>query len=622
MAGNSKSNTVNALSSKEEYMNELRDSISRTYRQPGVRTWLVAAVAVLISVVAPLWFGLVVGAAVQNPTATAKISFTFDDGLTSAFTQAQPTLAKYGLTGTNYVISGCVGMSAVPNTCHANTDASYMTWEQVKQLQVAGWEIGAHTVTHPYLASSDATDGQPNVLTPAQVEQELSQSKADFAAQGIDTKAFSSPYGDYTGATLAQIAKFYTSHRGFADQNNNIWPYNDYLLNNMQVQAGVSVAQVKAKIDAAIAGKYWLILTMHDIKTTPSSNPDDYEYSTSRLDQIAAYVKAKQDAGLITSVNVSAGLVTSDANLLPNSSFDSGVSGGWMTDSPAAIIADVDNNGSMPSASGSVALTGTAANSHLFSPIIGVDPNTTYLLKNYLNVTRLTGGEVGFFVDEYDASGNWTSGQYKNGERSVFAESFNFTYKPTSTVVSKARLQLVVTANSGVRGFYDNAQWFALNTVAPPPTQTNLVANGNFDAGIANGWSTDDSGNIVKDSTNNGSPANPVNSIALKATTRNIHLFSPKVTVDSVKTYNLISYVKVQQLTSGEVGFFIDEYDAAGNWISGQYKTGVRGVSTGDVNFAYKPSSTAVSTASLQIIVAANSGIVAYYDDARWYLAN
>ncbi len=166
-----------------------------------------------------------------------------------------------------------------------------MTWAQVKQLQFAGWEIGSHTVTHPYLASSDATDGQPNVLTQAQVVQELTQSKADFAAQGITTNALATPYGDYTSATLAQIAKLYTSHRGFADQNNNNWPYNDYLLNDMQVQAGVTVAQVKAKIDAAIANKQWLILTMHDIKVAPSTDPADYEYSTSNLDQIAAYVE-------------------------------------------------------------------------------------------------------------------------------------------------------------------------------------------------------------------------------------------------------------------------------------------------------------------------------------------
>ena len=603
-------------------MNEIRTSIRNIQRYPRRKLWLVATLMLLVSVLAPAWFSHVAGAVVQNPTPTAKISFTFDDGLTSALTQAKPILAKYGLTATDYVISRCVGMSTVPNTCHANTDASYMTWAQIKQLQTAGWEIGSHTATHPYLASSDASDGQPNVLTPTQVAQELSQSKADFTAQGIDAKAFSTPYGDYTAATLAQIAKVYTSHRGFADQGNNIWPYNDYLLNNMQVQSGVTVAQVKAKIDAAITNKYWLILTMHDIKASPSSNPDDYEYGTTALDQIAAYVKSKQTAGLITPVNISNGLVASDTNLLPNNSFESGIAGGWTTDAPSSIVSNAATNGSAPSPVRSVALNATSQNGHLFSPIITVDANATYLLKQFVNVTRITGGEVGFFIDEYDGFGNWVSGQYKNGERSVFVENYNFSYKPTSANVKKARLQVIVTANSGVTGFYDTAQWFALSSVAPPPAPTNLVANGAFDGGISGGWTTNSPTTITADAGNHGSPANPANSVKLVATTVNRHLFSPKVTVDPLKTYNLLSYVAVTQLASGEVGFYVDEYDAVGNWISGQYKTGVRGVSSGDVMISYKPISTNVKSASLQIIVTGNSGITAYYDDARWYLTN
>jgi hypothetical protein len=497
-----------------------------------------------------------------------------------------------------------------------------MTWAQIKQLQAAGWEIGSHTVTHPYLATSDATDGQPNVLTPAQVTQELVQSKADLAAQGITANAFSTPYGDYNSNTLAQIAKVYTSHRGFADTNSNLWPYNDYLLNNYPVQAGVTVAQVKARIDAAIANKEWLILTLHDVLPNASTDPDDYQYSTANLDQIAAYVKSKQTAGLIAPVNVSQGLVSSDTNMLTNGTFDSGIAAGWSTDATTSFTANAAGNGSAPSAANSVAFSAIAKNTHLFSPIVAVDPSVTYLLKNYLSVNRILGGEVGFFVDEYDAAGTWISGQYKNGERTAFTESFNFTYKPTSANVKKASLQVIVTANSGITGFYDNAQWFALTAATPPPVQTNLVANGNFDAGIASGWRTDDAANIVKDAGNHGSPANPVNSVALKATTRNTHLFSPNVTVDPTKTYSLISYVNVQRLVNGEVGFFVDEYDAAGNWISGQYKTGVRGVSAGDVNIAYKPSSAGVKTASLQVILTANSGITGYYDDTRWYLAS
>src|ERR1051325_8720864 len=88
-------------------------------------------------------------AAGQSPAPAAKVSFTFDDGYTSALTQAAPTLAKYGISGTNYIITGCVGMTTAPNTCRADTDKTYMTWDQIIQLKnTYGWDIGSHTVNH------------------------------------------------------------------------------------------------------------------------------------------------------------------------------------------------------------------------------------------------------------------------------------------------------------------------------------------------------------------------------------------------------------------------------------------------------------------------------------------
>src|SRR5687768_8407010 len=46
-------------------------------------------------------------AAPANPTPNAKVSFTFDEGYDSTRTQAAPTLAKYGFSGTVYVTTGC-----------------------------------------------------------------------------------------------------------------------------------------------------------------------------------------------------------------------------------------------------------------------------------------------------------------------------------------------------------------------------------------------------------------------------------------------------------------------------------------------------------------------------------
>lgn len=573
---------------------------------------LLAVAAVLVFSLLPLQ-----ASALTNASPEAKVSFTFDDGLDSAYTQAAPTLAKYGLAGTSYVTTGCIGMTTAPNGCHADTDAKYMSWAQVLDLQnTRGWEIGSHTATHPYLASSDASDGQPNVLTPAQVEQELTQSKADLIAHGLNVTDFASPYGDYNNAVHAQIAKYYGTHRGFADVGQNTWPYSDTLLYDFPVQVGVTPAQVKTQIDRAITNKTWLILTFHDIKVTPSNNPDDYQYSTANLDQIAAYVKQKQDAGLIKSIKVKDGPVTSDTNLLSNGSFTSGL-GAWTADSPSTIAVDNNNNGSYPDPTNSVKLTSSSANKHLFSPKVIVDPTTTYLFKTYINLASMTSGEFAYYVDEYDGSGNWISGQYKTAERNPFVENLNFAYKPSTLAVRQASLQVIVPGNSGITAYFDNAQLFPLTTTQQQPT--NLITNGTFDAGLAAGWTTNSPTTIKADAANHGSPANPVNSISLTSTNTNRHLFSPKIPVTSAKTYSLSSYLNVLALANNEVGFYVDEYNSTGGWVSGQYKTGVRSLGASTVSFNYTPTSTNVATASLQVIVTANSGLQAYYDDVNWF---
>jgi hypothetical protein len=121
----------------------------------------------------------------------------------------------------------------------------------------------------------------------------------------------------------------------------------------------------------------------------------------------------------------------------------------------------------------------------------------------------------------------------------------------------------------------------------------------------------------VADGANNGAPANPVNSVKLQAGTENVHLFSPLVAVEP-GTYNIASFLNIKNRTAGEVGWYIDEYDANGNWISGQWKLANTTTGVSDVDLTYSPSSANVAKASVQVYVTGNSGVLAYVDDVRW----
>jgi peptidoglycan/xylan/chitin deacetylase (PgdA/CDA1 family) len=426
----------------------------------------------------------------QNLDSVAKVSFTFDDGLASASTEAAKTLANYGFTGTDYVITSCVGMNTVPNNCPADGDVPYMTWSQIIDLQNKGWEIGSHTNTHPLLASTDP-DIQPVKLTLDEVKDELTISKNALEAQGISAKAFSSSYGDWDQTVLAEIAKVYTSHRGYADTGYNPFPYNDYLLRDQQVQAGVSVDTVKGYIDYAIANNQWLILTFHDIKTDASTDPDDYQYETKDLDAIAAYVKAKN----VPVVNITEGLASSNVDLFANETFDTPIASTltdaavdttvWSTDSPDLIKVDSDNNGSTPNPANSALLSSISSNTtetHLFSPIVKIDPTQAYVIKSYLNVLGISAGSVGFYIDEYDGTGTWLTGGFRVKEINVFLENINFQYVPTSALVDKIRLQVVLSANANITAYVDNIQFLSpvdlFNTLTPGDAN----GDGNVDA--------------------------------------------------------------------------------------------------------------------------------------------
>ncbi|HET7638366.1 MAG TPA: polysaccharide deacetylase family protein, partial [Ktedonobacteraceae bacterium] len=341
------------------------------------------AVSLFASLVATNVGSLVSAASVQNLKATPRVSFTFDDGLASAVTLAAPTLATYGLTGTNYIITDCVGMTTVPNTCAADQNSSYMTWDQIAQLKGFGWEIGSHTKSHIQLSTDKPTA--------AALTSQLKDSQSALAAHGYAATDLAFPYGDYDTNVLAQTAKYYESARGFADLGYNTWPYDNTLIVNEQVQEGTAVgnikgvtyAQVKAYIDAAITNNQWLVLTFHGITSTTPTKADDYHTSTGLLGQIAQYVQQQQTAGKIKAVNIEDGLVRG-TNLLANGDFSQGIAAGWTTDDATNIKADNANNGRYPDPTHSISVKTPAGNTvdkHLFSPTISVSSTDSYILK-------------------------------------------------------------------------------------------------------------------------------------------------------------------------------------------------------------------------------------------------
>jgi peptidoglycan/xylan/chitin deacetylase (PgdA/CDA1 family) len=432
------------------------------------------------------------------PNTSAKVSFTFDDGLSSALIAGQ-TLQTYGYVGTDYIVTHCIGMIAnsANNDCQASTTRSYMNWADISTLHTTyGWEIGSHTTNHVLTAALD----NPG-LSDAMLDSEMSQSQAILKANGYPALNFAAPYGDYDNRSIAVAAKYYSSHRAFQDLTfstdpisntfpyynpRSSYPYNNYLLSVLPVQGNVSIATVKSYIDQAKANNQWLILVFHEIKAdsdpTYDAAEDAYEYKAGDLSAIAAYVKAQS----VPVVNISDGLA-SETNLMPNSTFNNGIADGWSTDSPNKILADVQTSaltghgsfdGTTTGALKSILAKGSATDTHLLSPRVTVAPGITYTIKSFINLTS-TSGEIDFYIDEYDSAGNdLGTGRYIQGitgttnKNNVQVGNVNILYTPTSLNAASARVQVIVHGASVV-AYIDNIEWLSPNGVtAPPPPVT------------------------------------------------------------------------------------------------------------------------------------------------------
>jgi peptidoglycan/xylan/chitin deacetylase (PgdA/CDA1 family) len=139
------------------------------------------------------------------------ISLTFDDGYQNFYTKAYPILRKYGFVATAFLPTDYIR----DDVRHTNDwDRSseervfptfHLLWTEVKELHKGGMLIGAHTQTHPDLASLYE-------IAPAQARAEIIGSKAEIESRlGVPVNFLSYPYtsSNETLDTLVQAAGFH-----------------------------------------------------------------------------------------------------------------------------------------------------------------------------------------------------------------------------------------------------------------------------------------------------------------------------------------------------------------------------------------------------------------------------
>ncbi len=101
---------------------------------------------------------------VHRPPAHRCFAVTFDDGWVSVVRHGVPVLRRLGVPGTIFVAPGLVDahrqrlrgtvIDAWQETPYGE-ELHCLSWQELRELSQDGWEIGAHSMTHPLLTQVD-----------------------------------------------------------------------------------------------------------------------------------------------------------------------------------------------------------------------------------------------------------------------------------------------------------------------------------------------------------------------------------------------------------------------------------------------------------------------------------
>lgn len=136
-----------------------------------------------------------------HPDRERAVALTFDDGMATLATAAAPIIARHGATATLFATTGYIGQANNwPSQAPSAPYMAMLDWDGVRGLAAQGWNIEAHTRSHPDLRlSSDA-----------ELERELREPIEVIAdAVGHRPTLFAYPYGYLDARVVAATTRYY-----------------------------------------------------------------------------------------------------------------------------------------------------------------------------------------------------------------------------------------------------------------------------------------------------------------------------------------------------------------------------------------------------------------------------
>jgi peptidoglycan/xylan/chitin deacetylase (PgdA/CDA1 family) len=198
------------------------------------------------------------------------ITFWFDDAWLSQYINAYPVLRDY-----NYNAAISVPTAAVESQ-------NYMNWAQVSLLANDGWEITNHSISH-----NCDMGGWDKEL----VKKEYRNSKLALWKHKLPSDIFVTPCGVDSSVMREEAGKNFIAYRTVDPGYNDPSDFDFYNIKVRNIDANVSMTEIKSWIDYAKENNLWAILVFHRIGDLAKQiNDDTFNTSNEDFAEIVAYV--------------------------------------------------------------------------------------------------------------------------------------------------------------------------------------------------------------------------------------------------------------------------------------------------------------------------------------------
>jgi len=193
-----------------------------------------------------------------TPLPDRALALHFDNGWLDTRTVTMPIVKAFGMTATCFPITDGVEaategqIASVRTLTEGQIEKPFMTWQQVGELSDEGWEIGAHTATHPKVAEKHAEEGDDGVLW------EVETSNALFRKRlGMIPQHFAYPSGSRNDRTDELLGGIYRSLRLWHFEYPVVWTFTSQSTSPMaidcqNIDARVSFDDFKRIFDEAV----------------------------------------------------------------------------------------------------------------------------------------------------------------------------------------------------------------------------------------------------------------------------------------------------------------------------------------------------------------------------------